>query len=238
MAAERSVSIPAAVLLAAGIAAAGWFVGGGIRYFKNAERYVSVKGLAEREVPANLAIWPIVFSVSGNDLSELQARLEADARKVGDYLAAQAFAADQYALSAPRVTDNAPQGGTEERAPRERYLVEATMILRTPDVAAARRAMERSGALVKDGVRLLRSWEYNTQYFFTDLDRIKPEMIAEATADARRAAEKFAQDSGARVGGIRRAQQGYFSIEDRDPFSPESKKIRVVTSIDYFLIGD
>jgi hypothetical protein len=84
---------------------------------------------------------------------------------------------------------------------------------------------------------LLRSWEYNTQYFFTDLDKVKPEMIAEATADARRAAEKFAQDSGAEVGGIRRAQQGYFSIEDRDTFSPEWKKIRVVTSIDYFLVG-
>jgi hypothetical protein len=235
---ERSVSIPAALLLAAGLALCGWFVGGGIRYFKNAERYVSVKGLAEREAPANLAIWPIVFSVSGNDLSELQARLEADARKVASYLEAQGFAAEEFALSAPRVTDNAPQGGIDGRAPQERYQVEATMILRTPRVAEARRAMERSGALVKEGVRLLRSWEYNTQYFFTDLDRIKPEMIAEATADARRAAEKFAQDSGARVGGIRRAQQGYFSIEDRDPFSPESKKIRVVTSVDYFLVGE
>jgi hypothetical protein len=238
MAESRSLALPAALVLAAGVAAAGWFVGGGIRYFKNAERYVSVKGLAEREVPADLAIWPIVFSVSGNDLSELQLRLEGDARKVAGYLAGQGFDAEQYALSAPRVTDNAPQGGVDGRAPQERYQVEATVILRTPAVAEARRAMERSGALVKEGVRLLRSWEYNTQYFFTDLDRIKPEMIAEATADARRAAEKFAQDSGASVGGIRRAQQGYFSIEDRDPFSPETKKIRVVTSVDYFLVGD
>jgi hypothetical protein len=84
-------------------------------------------------------------------------------------------------------------------------------------------------------VRVVRSYEYNTQYFFTDLDKIKPEMIAEATADARRAAEKFAQDSGSKVGAIRRAQQGYFAIEDRDPFSPEQKKIRVVTSVDYLL---
>jgi len=238
MASERSISTLAALLLALGLAGAGWFVGGGIRYFKDAERYVSVKGLAEREVPANLAIWPIVYSVSGNDLSELQLRLEADARKVAAYLGTQGFSGEDFSLSAPRVTDNAPQGGVEGRAPQERYQVEATTILRTPKVGEARRAMERSGALVKEGVRLLRSWEYNTQYFFTDLDRIKPEMIAEATADARRAAEKFAQDSGARVGGIRRAQQGYFSIEDRDPFSPESKKIRVVTSIDYFLVGD
>jgi uncharacterized protein len=238
MTSERAISTPAALLLALGLAAAGWFVGGGIRYFKNAERYVSVKGLAEREVAANLAIWPIVFSVTGNDLSDLQLRLEADARKVAAYLAAQGFTEDEFALSAPRVTDHAPQGAFEGRMPRERYQVEATTILRTQRVAEARRAMELSGALVKEGVRLLRSWEYNTQYFFTDLEKVKPEMIAEATADARRAAEKFAQDSGARVGGIRRAQQGYFSIDDRDPFSPERKKIRVVTSVDYFLMGD
>jgi len=238
MSSERPISTFAALLLAAGLALGGWFVGGGIRYFKNAERYVSVKGLAERELPANLAIWPIVFSVSGNDLSELQLRLESDGRKIEAYLRDQGFAAEEFSLSAPRVTDNAPQGGVDGRPPRERFLVEATMILRTGRVAEARRAMERSGALVKEGVRLLRSWEYNTQYFFTDLDKIKPEMIAEATADARRAAEKFAQDSGARVGGIRRAQQGYFSIDDRDPFSPEWKKVRVVTSVDYFLTGD
>jgi uncharacterized protein len=235
MSSDRTFSPFAAILLAAGIAACGWFVGGGIRYFKDAERYVSVKGLAEREVAANLAIWPIVYTVSGNDLSELQLRLEADSRKVADYLRAQGFGDADFAVSAPRVTDNAPQGGIDGRAPRERYQVEATTILRTGKVGEARGAMERSGALVKEGVRVVRSWEYNTQYFFTDLDKIKPEMIAEATADARRAAEKFAQDSGAEVGGIRRAQQGYFSIEDRDPFSPEHKKIRVVTSIDYRL---
>ena len=235
---DRSSSPLAALLVAVGLAVGGWFVGSGIRYFKDAERYVSVKGLAEREVPANLAIWPIVYSVSGNDLSELQPRLEADGRKVADYLRAQGFADADFSVSAPRVTDNAPQGSYEGRAPSERYQVEATTILRTSKVAEARTAMERSGALVKEGVRVVRSYEYNTQYFFTDLDRIKPEMIAEATADARRAAEKFAQDSGAVVGGIRRAQQGYFSIEDRDPFSPETKKIRVVTSVDYFLVGD
>ncbi|MGH7335952.1 MAG: SIMPL domain-containing protein [Myxococcota bacterium] len=222
-------------MLAAGLAVGGWFVGGGIRYFKDAERYVSVKGLAEREVAANLAIWPIVYSVSGNDLSELQLRLESDTRRVAAYLTAQGFAAEEFSVSAPRISDNAPQGGVEGRAPVERYSVETTTILRTAKVAEARRAMERSGALVKEGVRVLRSYEYNTQYFFTDLDQIKPEMIAEATADARRAAEKFAQDSGAAVGGIRRAQQGYFSIEDRDAFSPERKKVRVVTSIDYLL---
>ena len=105
-------------------------------------------------------------------------------------------------------------------------------------IEQARAAMARSGSLVKQGVALIRSYEYQTQYLFTDLDSVKPEMIAEATRDARRAAEQFAEDSGSRVGGIRNAQQGYFSIQDRDKFSPEFKSIRVVTTVQFFLESD
>jgi len=228
----------AAVVVAAGVAAAGWFVGQGIRDFKAADRYVSVKGLAEREVSADLAVWPIVYTVSGNDLSALQAELEEDGVRVAAYLSGRGFEETEISVSAPRVTDNAPLGGSRDQAPRERYQVERTTTLRTRRVDDARRAMETSGDLVKEGVRVVRSWEYATTYLFTALESIKPEMIAEATADARRAAEKFAEDSGAAVGGIRRAQQGYFSIEDRDAFSPEVKKVRVVTSVDYFLTGE
>jgi hypothetical protein len=95
--------------------------------------------------------------------------------------------------------------------------------------------MARSGVLVKQGVALIRSYEYQTSYLFTGLDAVKPDMIAEATRDARRAAEQFAEDSGSRVGGIRNAQQGYFSIQDRDKFSPEFKTVRVVTTVQFFL---
>lgn len=99
-------------------------------------------------------------------------------------------------------------------------------------------AMSRSGELVAQGIALIRSYEHQTEYLYTDLDKIKPEMIAEATRDARSAAQQFAEDSGSRVGGIRTAQQGYFSIEDRDRFSPQFKKVRVVTTIQYFLVDD
>ncbi len=232
---SRSSLVPFGIVLAAGLAVSGWLVGSAIRHFKDAERYVTVKGLAEREVAANLAIWPVVYSVSGNDLSELQTRLEQDGARIEAFLRGRGFSEAEASRSAPRVTDNAPSGSWEGRMPSERYQVEATVTLRTTRVDDARAAMEASGELVRAGVRLLRSWEYNTQYFFTDLESIKPEMIATATGDARRAAEKFAQDSGATVGGIRRASQGYFSIEDRDSFSPEWKKIRVVTNVDYFL---
>jgi hypothetical protein len=119
--------------------------------------------------------------------------------------------------------------------PLDRYVAETVVTLRTGKIDAVRSAMARSGELVSQGVALIRSYEYNTQYLFTDLERIKPEMIAEATRDARKAAEQFAKDSESRVGAIRNAQQGLFAVDDRDPFSPQIKKVRVVTTIQFFL---
>ena len=110
-----------------------------------------------------------------------------------------------------------------------------TVTLRSPRVEPVKAAIQRSGDLIREGVALVRSYEYNTTFLYTALDSIKPAMIAEATKDARKAAEQFAHDSNSRVGGIRNAQQGYFDIQDRDAFSPEFKKVRVVTTIQYFL---
>jgi hypothetical protein len=104
-------------------------------------------------------------------------------------------------------------------------------------VDAVKDAMQASAELVKGGVTLIRSYEASPLFLYTQLDAIKPPMIAEATRDARRAAEQFAKDSESRVGSIRSAQQGFFSVEDRDAHSPEVKKVRVVTTIDYFLEG-
>lgn len=117
----------------------------------------------------------------------------------------------------------------------DRYVAEQTVTLRSPRVAAVKEALQRSGELIREGVALMRSYEYNTTFLYTSLDEIKPQMIAEATKDARKAAEQFARDSGSSVGAIRNAQQGYFDIQDRDAFSPEIKKVRVVTTIQYFL---
>ncbi len=226
------------LLLALGLALGGYFIGDGLLKARATERYVTVKGLAEREVAADLVLWPLVFTVTANELGELQARVDEGVARVRAYLADD-FPAEQVSISAPRVQDRRAQGAFgPEGKPLDRYVAEVVVAVRTDRIDAARSAMVRSGELVKQGVAVIRSYEYNTQYLYTGLESIKPEMIAAATQDARRAAQQFAEDSGSRVGAIRNAQQGYFSIEDRDPFSPERKKVRVVTTIQYLLVDD
>jgi hypothetical protein len=228
-------NVRAALVLALGIGAAGYFVGHALLVARSADRYVTVRGLAEREVPANLVLWPVVFTVTANELGPLQQQVDDGIAKVRTFLEAD-FPADDISVSAPRVQDREAQGRVVNAAqPLDRYTAEVTVTLRTANIDAARKAIERSGELVKQGVAVIRSYEYNTQYLYTDLDKIKPEMIAAATKDARHAAEQFAQDSGSNVGAIRNAQQGYFSIEDRDQFSPQIKKIRVVTTVEFYL---
>ena len=179
-------------------------------------------------------LWPIVFSVTSNDLVSLQQRADEGVGRVLAFLGDE-FPREQISVSAPRVQDREAQGMMNDGRRMDRYAAEVTVTVRSDRIDATRQAMQRSGELVKQGVAIIRSYEYNTQFLYTDLDKVKPEMIAEATRDARRAAEQFAQDSGSSVGSIRRAQQGLFSVEDRDPFSPEIKKVRVVTTVDYFL---
>jgi uncharacterized protein len=225
-----------AAILASGIGYAGHRLGDALYAARAADRYLTVRGLAERIVPANVALWPIVFTVSGNDLAGIQSRLERDADRITTFLVEQGFDAADITLSAPRLTDRIAQGYDMDNRPlAERYTAEATVTLRTGDIAGVGRAIERSGELVRDGVTVVRSYEFSTQYLYTDLETIKPEMIAEATRDARRAAEQFAADSGSRVGAIRNAQQGFFSIDDRDAFSPEFKTVRVVTTVQYYV---
>jgi hypothetical protein len=200
------------------------------------ERTVTVRGFAEREVAANLVIWPIAYTATGDDLGAVHAKLEADATKVAAFLEAQGFPAEEISRATPRVRDREAEGFGDRR-PTERYQASAAVTVRSTRVDAVRGAMQRAGELVRDGVALSQDYESQPQFLFTSLDAIKPEMIAEATKDARRAAEQFARDSGSRVGGIRSAQQGLFTIEDRDRLSPEQKKVRVVTTVQYFLEG-
>ena len=228
--------IVAAVLIAIGLALGGRFVGNGLLAARAADRFVTVKGLAEREVAANLVIWPITYTVTADDLGTLQQRTDDGAAKIRAFLADD-FEDAEIGISAARGTDREAQG-MRSQVRMERYVAESTVTVGTSRSDAVQSAMERTGVLVKQGVALIRSYENTTEYLYTSLEEIKPEMIREATQDARRAAQQFAEDSGSRVGGIRNAQQGYFSITDRDAFSPEFKTIRVVTTVQYFLEDD
>jgi hypothetical protein len=234
----RSVVAAAAVLGAAvalGLAICGIALALGLYRARAAERFVTVKGLSEREVAADVALWPIVFTNTADDLESLQRQVDEDMAVVAAYLGEHGFTAEEWTQGAPRITDFAAQHMGRDLGVVQRYQAESVVALRTSRIDGLRQALAASGQLVTRGVALIRSYEYNTQYLYTQLEAIKPEMIAEATRDARRAAEQFAEDSGSRVGAIRRAQQGYFSVEDRDAFSPETKRVRVVTTVDYFL---
>ncbi len=202
----RSVVV-AGTIVAVGIAVGGFFIGSGLLKARAADRYVTVKGLAEREVDANMVIWPITYTVTANDLGTLQSRIDDGATKIRDFLG-ETFEASEISTSASRVDDRQAQGMMSQGGRLERYVAEATVTVRSPRIEAVRSVMEETGVLVAQGVALIRSYENTTQYLYTALDEIKPEMIREATQDARRAAQQFAEDSGNRVGGIRNAQTG------------------------------
>jgi hypothetical protein len=223
-------------VLAIGIAAAGFSLGQAVRKTRTAQRYVSVKGLAERELPADLAIWPLVFSQVDDDLAALQQKLDRDRDAIRGFLTGAGFASAEIAESAPAITDR--DATQYQNGARGRYSAQATVTLRSSRIAAVQKAVREAGALVKQGVVLQGGYGGGAQYFFTGLNQVKPKMIAEATRNARQAAQQFASDSGSRVGAIRFAQQGLFSIEDRDQYTPEIKKVRVVTTVDYFLVGE
>lgn len=201
------------------------------------ERFVTVKGLAEREVDADLVIWPITFKDVGNDLSELQILVEKRRGVITDFLVEKGFSTENISYSAPRITDVQADYYGNNR-PSYRYRVQATVTIRSSKVNLVKESLEASGDLVKKGVVLADNWESRTTFMFTGLNEIKPEMIKEATVNARKAAATFAEDSGSKVGKIRKAFQGYFKISDRDQNSPDKKIVRVVTTMEYFLVDD
>lgn len=228
-------SVMAGISIAVGIALAGWFIADALYALKASERYVSVKGLAEREVPADLVIWPISITVTGDDLADVYKELESDGSSVMEFLHAKGFNSEEIEESTPVVVDFLARGYSGQSMPEDRYKVTVIFTLRSGDVQKVKVAMKMAGSLVKKGIVVDESYSRTPQFMFTGLNSIKPEMIAQATGNARKAAEQFARDSGSRVGAIKNARQGFFSITNIDMYTPEIKKVRVVTSVDYFL---
>ena len=227
-------AVVAAALLALALAFMAVSIKTGLLQFRDADRVVSVKGLAERTVEADLALWPINFTVLGDGLDALQSDIETQQNLIRSFLLLKGFAEHELQLAMPKITvQHANLYGSN--MPPQRYRAEVTVLVRTGNIEQVKSGMQSVGELVKSGVALTQSYEHQPQFIFTELNSIKPEMIAQATQEARAAADQFARDAGAEVGSIRRASQGYFSIEDVDPYTPEIKKVRVVTSVDYIL---
>lgn len=233
--------VVAALIVAAGVAAAGWFVGEGFRVGRQADRLVSVKGISEREVKADLVLWPLRFVATGDELATVQAKSRADADAVRRFLTGAGVPGDAIEVQGIEVTDvlaNAYRSGPTD----SRFIVAQTLMVRSTDVDRIASVSQRLGELVDAGVVLSSEGGGGPYYLFTKLNEVKPAMIAEATKRAREGAEQFAADSGSRVGGIHRANQGLFQILARDdtPGTTEqrqvAKTVRVVSTVDYLLV--
>lgn len=224
------------VCIALGLAALGGLLGQSALRFKEYERTVTVKGLSEREVPANIVLWPIQFTVSDNDLSRLHATLDAQATQIRDALVARSISPSAITLGASSVIDKLAQSYGNPGPIPFRYTATRTISVYSTEVDVVRRARPAVTELGKTGIVFANNaYENQTQYLFTQLNDLKPEMVEEATRNARAVASKFAADSESRLGKIKRANQGQFSINSRDSQTPHIKKVRIVSTVEYYL---
>ncbi|WP_420560910.1 SIMPL domain-containing protein [Tepidicaulis sp.] len=236
------LSIIAGALVGLGVAAGGYFIGTGYYDAHMGNRVVSVKGLSERNVTADLAFWPIRFVATGNDLTEVQGKIRADAEAIRAFLGKYGFEDAGIELQSLQVTDVAAQ--PYRSGPIDnRFIISQLLMLRSEEVEKVAEAARSASELVEAGVILSSDMGPSQPiYLFKSLAELKPEMLDEATARAREAAQSFAEDSDSKLGGIKRANQGVFQILARDqaPGISESsqiaKRVRVVSSIDYFLV--
>ena len=223
------------VILAVGLALAGLFVCNGLSDFSARSRVVTVKGLAEMEVKADKVTWPLTYKVLGNDLVSLYNEIKETNKTITDFLKSKGIKEEEISVNAPEIIDTKADRYNNTPQPY-RYNVTTVVTVTSRQVDLVRSLINEQSELLKQGVAITSGdYRYNVAYDYTSLNDIKPKMIEEATKNARAAAQKFAKDSGSRLGGIQRANQGQFSISDRDSNTPHIKRVRVVTTIDYLL---
>lgn len=225
-----------AIILSIGLLLLGVFIERGFSEFAGRDRSVNVKGLAEMEVPADKVTWPLVYKSLGNDLNALYEEIKRSNRTITEFLKEKGLTDKEISINAPVIVDmKAERYGNNQDSPY-RYNVTTVITVTSNKVDLVRGLITEQGELLKRGIAITTGdYQHNIQYEYTGLNTIKPQMIEEATKNARQAAEKFAKDSESTLGKIRHANQGQFSISDRDPNTPHIKKVRVVTTIDYSL---
>lgn len=207
-----------------------------VKEYRSLDRTITVKGLCEREVKSDKVIWPIQFKNVSNSLSTLTEKIDLDKEKIISFLVKEGIDKEEISINAPFISDKLSQQYNSDR--EYRYYSKSVITVCTQKVDLVLALTSKISNLLKEGVLLGGENEWDNdkaEYKFEALNEIKPEMIHEATANARIAAEQFAKDSGSKIGRIKTASQGSFSIENRDSNTPQIKRVRVVTSITYCL---
>lgn len=227
--------IVSAALLAVSIVILGFCVKWGIDDFANKDRKVSVKGLSEREVDADKVTWPILSKELGNNLPELYNRIAVTQGKIKKFLMSNGVKENEINVNAPVVIDlNADQYNTNQRA--YRYNITSIVTVTSRNVKLVRSIIARQGELLKEGIAIVDGgYENPVKYEFVSFNSMKPKMMEEAISNARKTAEQFAKNSESKLNKIVSADQGQFSIDNRDSNTPYVKKVRVVTTITYSL---
>lgn len=225
--------IIAALLLSIGIALGGFFVSKPLIMLKNHDQVISVKGLAERIVKSDKAIWQIQFTYSSDSLTDLYQGIAAAQQKVKNFLQTENFSVDDIELQPVSIVDN--QSNTySSNTKASRFIATGSVVLNTKKVDEVRKALQDTGNMVAQGVVISQSI---VQYVFTQLNMIKPGMLDEATNNAKVAAQSFARTTNSHLGVIRDASQGLFTISDvTEGVTSVMKQVRVVTSVSYYLI--
>jgi len=224
----------AGFLIGLGLVVLGWFIYGGISHYKDSERVVTVKGLAEKEVRANQVIWPLIYKVASNDLGFIYKRSQAATDIIIDFLINKGIDRKDITVAPINVNDAYANNYSATKV-NFRYSSSVIVTVASNKVDLVRKIMSEQNELLSSGIGLSFDYAFQTEFKYTLLNDIKPGMIEEATSNARASAEKFAKDSDSKLGKIKTASQGQFSIYDRDRNTPYIKKVRVVTTIQYYL---
>ena len=224
------------VFIFLGLATLGYLLGNAAIKFKEYERTVTVKGLSEREYEADIVIWPIQFTEASNNLGELYGAIERSTEKIRVFLEEHGISQEEITFSIPSITDKSAQQYGNQAKAEFRYTAMQTVTAYSKNIKSVRSVMGTLSELGKQGIVFSGgNYQSTTEYLFTRLNEAKPGMIEEATRKAREVAEKFASDSKSTLGKIRKASQGQFSINARDKNNPHIKKVRVVSTVEYYL---
>ncbi len=227
----------AAVIVAVGICIAGFFISNTLYKAKTLDRYVTVKGLSEMEVKADLAVWPIQITISSNDLVQLEKDISMQSEVLKGFFLEQGFREDEVSTGPPNIQDTrANYYGGGNNYNQARYITVVDFTVRTSDIPKLHEAVSKIPSIISRGIIIgsKNPWK-QIEYSFTRLNEIKPKMIEEATKNAREVAEKFSKDSNSKVGKIRNASQGLFSITDKDVNTGYEKIVRVVSTVQFYL---